>query len=312
MRTSCRAPTTCTDTSPRRSSTSIASGAARVVSSSRPTGSATLTTSMAARASSSSDPRRSPTTSPRRVEGDSRPRRRQMPPASWSASASRAPTTSSRRKRAFPPLVDHSICDVPPSTGPPSTSATISVVAAADSPPRSTRMRRSSFHRPVRLSGIGPLSVRSVTTTNTSARSASSPSRADDASSSSCASSTMRRSVEPAAAAAIVSLASRNASARPSAERDPSGRSGANAPNGIVAALLFARTTAEGQPRISAIAIDSVARRVLPTPGGPARTTPATPASMAEASRVSSSSRPASGQVGFMCLRVSQPRRCCG
>ena len=125
-------------------------------------------------------------------------------------------------------------------------------------------MRRSSFHRPVRLSGIGPLSVRSVTTTNTSARSASSPSSGG------------RRVVELLRVVdheeerragggrgdRVARLPQRvdEAFGRTGSER----QDGANAPNGIVAALRLARTTAEGQPRISAIAIDSVARRVLP------------------------------------------------
>ena len=73
------------------------------------------------------------------------------------------------------------------------------------------------------------------------------------------------------------------------------GSSGANAPSGIDRADRDARTHSTAQPRSAASCAASVASRVLPTPAGPAITTPAAPPESASPTSRSSASRPVNG-----------------
>ena len=74
------------------------------------------------------------------------------------------------------------------------------------------------------------------------------------------------------------------------------GSSGAKAPSGIEAAERVARTHATVQPRAAASREASTASRVLPTPAGPAMTTPPVDRSAsASTTDWSSAARPASG-----------------
>ena len=88
--------------------------------------------------------------------------------------------------------------------------------------------------------------VRTVTTGKTCGAAARRWSRADEASSSSWASSTSSIRRPPPAASTTAAVARRSASVRPSGVEPETGSSGANTPNGIVAALRFARTCARG------------------------------------------------------------------
>src|SRR5712691_1933455 len=65
----------------------------------------------------------------------------------------------------------------------------------------------------------------------------------------------------------------------------------------MVAELRFARTCAVAYPRSAAKLTHSKASRVLPTPAGPASSTPPASPSMAATTRASSPARPTSGQV---------------
>src|SRR5205085_10723557 len=88
------------------------------------------------------------------------------------------------------------------------------------------------------------------------------------------------------------------------------GSSAAKAPYGMVAELRLARTCAVRYPRPAPMPRHSKARRVLPTPAGPANSTPPDSPSIAAATCVSSATRPTNGHVAVftaVCLLCRSP-----
>ena len=202
---------------------------------------------------------------------------------------------SSRRYSGLPRVSSHIALTVRPSTGPPNPAASSAAASSRDSAAGSTTAHRSSFHKVRNASGAGA-SPRTVTTAKVSPAATSWCTSAADASSRRCPSSTHSTSRSPAARAASAWRARARRSAPSGGPVPVAGSSGANAPNGIDAAERVARTHATALPRPAATSEASSASRVLPTPAGPAITTPpAEPSASASATTRSSASRPTSG-----------------
>lgn len=190
-------------------------------------------------------------------------------------------------------MIDHSRRAAALSTGPPSLASTNVAVSSWDSGCSSSRGRCPSFHNAVTASGaVSP--VRSVSTTLAARRSTSWCTTTADSSSNRCASSTPTTTPARPAPASNASLAWRTNLAG-SGPTTPN--VAANAPNGNTRADAVATAHRVSAPRCSAAASASRANRVLPTPAGPASTTPAGPSRrrVSPPIRPSSSTRPVNG-----------------
>lgn len=277
-------------TAERASASTIRSGV------STPRGSPKASSSRTACSSASREPMRASMSSVRRGEGTNGPFHRQTSSSMSRAPLARPPSTSSRRNNMFPRLSSQRWCSVAPSTCPPSTWRTRSSDCPRASPWMSMRSARPSFHSAKIGSGtVTP--VRAVTTTVAAPVTASWWISAAEVESSRWASSTASRRRRPPAC----STRWRAACGRRWAAWEPgpsqAARSWPIAPSGMPDADRVAMTHRTAAPAASARSATARASRVLPTPGGPTRTTPVRcPSSSALRTAASSRSRPTNGQ----------------
>ena len=240
--------------------------------------------------------------------------RRQMPTSLRRLPSSRAPSTSSRRNRTFPCEPITRRWTAPRSTGPPRTASRSCSTEEASRPLTSRRSTASSFHSATIGSGAGS-SLRRVATTRAAPVAAIWWTSVAERSSRRWASSTERTRGRPPAESTRKPAQRRRRSARsptpPSGPDVSGGSSGANAPSGSGVAARVAVTRATDAPDRSRTVRYSAARRVLPTPAGPASTTPRTEPAWMPWRRRSSPARPTSGHCPpTVCqCRASRPVR---
>ena len=268
-----RRPSIAVSTSPLRSSRTRASEPTRPASTSTPNGSPKATSSRVATSSSSRPARRSPTRSWRRSEGEMAPTVRHRPASSTSVPASTPASTSSRRYCRLPSLASHSCCRAAPSTWPPNTCSSRSLVSARFSGPTSTRSQSPFFQTAWTASGAGS-PVRTLATAKTVRADTSCWNNRADASSNHWASSTSSRKRCPPLRCMSASVACPSMAMPRSTARAAGGSKGARAPNGMPRADWLAMARSTWKPAAAPCSAISAASRVFPTPAGPARITP--------------------------------------